>query len=423
MLKKSLVNLPVDINTRIAIVGGGPAGCTASMVLSKNNIEHVLIEKDVHPRDKVCGDALSGKVFSVLKKINPDYVDEITNNPEEFLPSWGVTFYAPNGKGIDIPFYVHNENKRAPGFISKRIFFDEFIFKKALTDKVNILNNCLVTNANYENNKVNLIIKNSSRQFNIKADIVIAADGERSVITKYLHKKKKNLNHFSAGIRAYYGGVRDLHPENFIELHYLKEALPGYFWIFPLPNGGANVGLGMLSSHVSTKKINIKNLLIELINNDLRFKHRFKTAKPEGEIKGWGLPLAMKKNSISGNNYMLTGDAASLIDPFTGEGVSNAMISGYKAAEQAILCLKENNFSAGFMKQYDNSVYQRLGKELSLSKTLQQLVKYPWLFNFVVNKARKNKTLQDTLRCMFDDIDLRKKLKNPFFYSKLIFNH
>lgn len=412
-----------QINTRVAIVGGGPAGCTASMVLSKNNIEHVLIEKDLHPRDKVCGDALSGKVFSILNKIDPDYIKEIATNSELFLPSWGVAFYAPNGKGIDIPFYVNNQNKRAPGFIAKRIFFDDFIFKKTITNQAKTLSNSFVTDAHYLNDKILLKIKNNNHESNILTDLVIAADGERSVIARHLHKKIKNLNHFSAGIRAYYSGLKDLHPENFIELHYIKEALPGYFWIFPLPNGQANVGLGMLSKHVSAKKLNLKKLLLEIVNNDNRFKERFKYSKLEGEINGWGLPLAMKKNVISGNNYMLTGDAASLIDPFTGEGISNAMISGYKAAEQAMLCLKQNNFSAEFMKQYDNSVYKRLGKELRLSKTLQQLVKYPWLFNFIVNKARKNKALQDTLRSMFDDIDLRKKLKNPVFYSKLIFNH
>ncbi|MGI8893214.1 MAG: NAD(P)/FAD-dependent oxidoreductase [Bacteroidia bacterium] len=412
-----------DIYTKVAIIGAGPAGCVSSMVLSKNNIEHVLIEKESHPRDKVCGDALSGKVFTILKKINPDFVDEIHSITDHFLPSWGVTFFAPNGKGIDIPFYLNKENKRAPGFIAKRIDFDNFLFEKTRNSSVNIISDSSVINAEYQSGKVNLEIKSQTGNYKVIADLIIAADGERSVISKTLHQKRKNLNHFSAGIRVYYSGIKDLHPENYIELHYIKQALPGYLWIFPLPCGRANVGMGMLSKDVSEKKINLKQLLKDIIKTDLRFQKRFDTAEQMDEIKGWGLPLAMTKNKISGNNYMLTGDAASLIDPFTGEGISNAMISGYKAAEQAILCIKEKNFSGKFIKQYDISVYHRLGKELQLSKTLQQLVKYPWLFNFVVNKARKNKTLQETLSSMFDDIDLRKKLRDPVFYSKLIFNY
>jgi menaquinone-9 beta-reductase len=412
-----------DIHTKVAITGAGPAGCTASMLLSMFNIEHVLIEKENHPRDKVCGDALSGKVFSVLKKINPDYADEVYTLTEHFLPSWGVTFFAPNGKGIDIPFYKNNLNKRAPGFTVKRIIFDEFLYKKTVNTNARIISNSAVQKAEYYKNKIALDVINGKDSFNIFADLVIAADGERSIITRDIHKKKKNLNHYSAGIRAYYNGIKDLHPENYIELHYIKQALPGYLWIFPLAGGKANVGIGMLSKHVSEKKINLKKLLRKIIEDDPRFCDRFKDAEPDGEIKGWGLPLAMKKNSVSGDNYMLTGDSASLIDPFTGEGVSNAMISGFKAAEQAVLCVQENNFTKEFIKKYDDSLYQRLGKELQLSKTLQKLVEYPWLFNFIVNKARRNKTLQETLSCMFDDIDLRKKLKDPVFYSKLIFNY
>ncbi|MFL5731058.1 MAG: NAD(P)/FAD-dependent oxidoreductase [Cytophagaceae bacterium] len=118
---------------------------------------------------------------------------------------------------------------------------------------------------------------------------------------------------------------------------------------------------------------------------------------------------------------MLIGDAASLIDPFTGEGISHAMISGMHAAEHAADCLVLNRFDATFMSGYDQRVYSRLGKELAISTKMQYLIKYPWLFNFVVNKATKNKELSEMISCMFDDLDLRKKLKSPGFYFRLIF--
>ena len=53
---------------------------------------------------------------------------------------------------------------------------------------------------------------------------------------------------------------------------------------------------------------------------------------------------------------------------------------------------------------------------------MQKLCKYPWLFNFVVNKAHKNKALRETISCMFEDLDLRAKLRNPLFYFKLLLN-
>ena len=62
-------------------------------------------------------------------------------------------------------------------------------------------------------------------------------------------------------------------------------------------------------------------------------KQRFEGSKLEGEIQGWGLPLGSERRTLTGDNFILTGDAGSLIDPFTGEGIGNALLSGMYAAE------------------------------------------------------------------------------------------
>ena len=224
--------------------------------------------------------------------------------------------------------------------------------------------------------------------------------------------------HYCAGLRAYYKGVKDLDPNGYIELHFVKDFLPGYFWIFPLPNGYANVGVGMRSDMVSKKKVNLKEDMLKLIREYEPIRKRFEGAELEGPIRGYGLPLGSKKRPLSGDGFILLGDAGSLIDPFTGEGIGNAMISGLKAAE-TIEALN-GNYTAAALKMYDDSVYKRLWPELSLSKKMQELVKYPWLFNLVVNKAVRSKTLRETISCMFEDIDLRGRLKDPRFYLKVL---
>ena len=120
---------------------------------------------------------------------------------------------------------------------------------------------------------------------------------------------------------------------------------------------------------------------------------------------------------------MLTGDAACLIDPFSGEGIGNALYSGMLAAAAVKEAIAEKDFSAAFLKSaYDDVVYKRLGGELKLSATLQRLCKYPWLFNFVVNKAYKSPSLRNTISCMFTDMDLREQLSKPSFYLKILMN-
>ena len=149
---------------------------------------------------------------------------------------------------------------------------------------------------------------------------------------------------------------------------------------------------------------------------------RFKNAKPVEEPKGFGLPLGSKRISISGNRFILLGDAASLIDPFTGEGIGNAMISGRIAATHIDHCLKERKFDSGFNAQYDQAIYNKLSNELNISQRLQKMLSRPWLFNLIVRKANKNKHLHFFLEDMLDDPNQRKQITKFSFYYKLIFN-
>ncbi|MFN7312805.1 MAG: NAD(P)/FAD-dependent oxidoreductase [Bacteroidota bacterium] len=411
-------------HTDIVIVGAGPAGCSTSLFLAKQKIPHTIIEKAIFPRDKVCGDALSGKTVYVLNQLNPDIVPAFAGLNQEFIDSWGVKFVAPNGKAIDIPFKQDiSKEKYPPGFISKRMDFDHELFKRLDRNYAHVIEGAEVTDVLQQNGLSEINYTQNNQSFQIKnIKLVVGAEGDRSIIGKKLGLIKKENDHYCAGIRAYYSGVEGMHPQNFIELHFLPEMLPGYFWIFPLPNGMTNVGAGMLSSEVSKRKVNLKQDMLDAIANNPNIKNRFKNAKLEGKIQGWGLPLGSKKRPLSGNGFLLTGDAGALIDPFTGEGIGNALYSGMMAADVIAEAIKNNRFDATFLNQYDVAFYNRQWDELKLSHTMQKLCKYPWLFNFVVNKAHKNKALRETISCMFEDLDLRAKLRNPLFYFKLLLN-
>ncbi|MCK7558744.1 hypothetical protein MKQ70_28645 [Chitinophaga sedimenti] len=139
-------------------------------------------------------------------------------------------------------------------------------------------------------------------------------------------------------------------------------------------------------------------------------------------LEGYGLPLGSKKRPISGERFMLLGDAAYLIDPFTGEGIGNAIYCGVYAADQAAAALQSADFSAANLAAYDERVYRALWPELQLSHRLQKLVKYPRLFNMLMKAATRNKQLQELVSCMFYEMDIRKKLAQPSFYFKLLLN-
>lgn len=410
--------------TSAIIIGAGPAGAATSFFLSKYAIPHIVVEKERFPRDKVCGDACSGKTALVINRANPAWLSEILADDNNFLPSWGIKFVAPNGKGIDVPFTAsRTADTKAPGFTVPRLTFDNFLFQKMSSPYCTVFQNARVSSISSGNGKVAVTLSSNNAEYEIESPVIIGADGDKSIVRKKFLTDDAVEKTYAVGLRAYYKGVTGLHAENFIELHFLKEMLPGYFWIFPLPGGVVNVGVGLLSEQIRNKKINLREQMLFAIKNNPHIAPRFAGAQLVDKIQGWGLPLAMNRQAISGDNFMLTGDAASLIDPFSGEGIGNAMYSGMLAADAIRQAAEHRDYSATFLKNaYDDVVYKRLGEEFKISAALQRLCRHPWLFNFVVNKAARSPSLRNTISSMFTDMDLREQLRKPSFYLRILMN-
>ena len=409
----------------IVIIGCGPAGSIASIFLSKSKIPHLVLEKETFPRDKICGDACSGKTSFVLRKANPEFLNELFSNEDILMPSEGIVFSAPNGRCIDVPFPKNKIINNQPiGFVSKRLHFDNFLFEKAHSPLATILQQVTITEIDRTCEGYRITYKLKEGQLiKVNCFLLIGADGDKGITRKKFLNENTVTKSSSIGLRAYYKGVTDMHAENFLELHFLKEVLPGYLWIFPMTNGHANIGIGMNAEIARKKKINLRKVMLEALKNNPIIKERFKNATLIDKIYGWGLPTTESKTKISGSNFILIGDAASLVDPFTGEGIGNALYSGMLAAEAAGAAITENNFSADFFyKKYDTVLFSRIGDELKLSLTMQKLVRYPWLINFVINKANKSESLKKTISSMFTDLDVRALLKKPSFYFDILFN-
>jgi len=128
---------------------------------------------------------------------------------------------------------------------------------------------------------------------------------------------------------------------------------------------------------------------------------RFKHAERIGNIQGFDLPLGSRKVPMSGDRFMLCGDAASLIDPLSGEGIGQAIVSGRYAGWHAKKCFEENNFSAAFMKQYDEQVYLKFWSRHRKNHFIQQLMNREWLLNGIFNVASKNRLIRNVMSRSF----------------------
>lgn len=409
------------LKTDICIVGAGPGGVATALKLSHLNIPCVLVDKAVFPRDKICGDAISGKAVTILRRIDPAIVERFEAAVTEQTEVWGIRFVSPKAKEIDVPFRPGFDPLNDPkqGFVSKRIDFDRMLIEE-VKRRENIALYQGVSIDHYEKTPQGYRISDKKRTFEVETRILILANGANSNFSRHHAGLEKDEKHHAGAVRAYYRNVEGLHPHGFIELHFLKDIIPGYLWIFPLPGGYANVGLGMRSDYLSKRRFNLSKSLPQLIENSPHLRSRFKDAELTGKITGYGLPLGSKKRRISGDHFMLVGDAGHLIDPLSGEGIGNAIYSGFIAAEQAQKCLETDNFSAKFLEAYDERVARVLGKEMEISYRLQQMMARPWLVNLLANWVSRNRSLLDIISRMYTDLEVRKKSLNPFFWVRLL---
>jgi geranylgeranyl reductase family protein len=402
----------------VLIVGAGPAGMTTAIKLADTGIKVAVLEKDVYPREKICGDALSGKVMNILKRMPGNAYDDFLSQIDKY-PAWGISFIAPDMTRLDVPFLTGSREKNiAPVCLCKRYYFDKFLYDIC----------CRYSNISlFENQDVKKVYIRDGRAYaetedgTYSAKILVGADGHRSLVRKSLTSYTENKRNTCLAVRAYYENVSGTHPGDFLELFFLKELLPGYFWIFSLPGNQFNVGLGMMQSYVVKRRINLSKALENIIKTHSQISPRFRDAKIAGKYEAHSLPLGTRKTVRSGDHFLLLGDAASLVDPFSGEGIGNAMASGEVAGDVIIRCFEQNRFDATFLKYYDQRIAKRILWEFRYSKTIQRLGHSAGIFNFFARRAARDKELQDLLETILIDDRLKNRLKNPVFYLKLLF--
>ena len=439
-------------NAQITILGAGPAGAATALKLAQLGIPCVLIDKAEFPRDKICGDGISNQCVHVLQKwLDPSLVERFAAATDLQIDSWGLQVEGTKGNGFEIPYKPFSKEKTEmpSGFVCKRRDFDNFLVEevrrspliefyenieitqfveskiknselKGLQDSSNSKNADLSRLLGEGLSNGGFLLSDKTGNFKIQTQLVIASDGAQSRFARQIGGIELDNKHFMASVKAYYSGVTGFHKDNFLEFYFLKDFLPGYFWIFPLPNGEANVGIAIVSEDVSQRKLNLKKCLEEVI--EMRFKNRFSNAQVVGKIEGFGLPLGSKRRKLSGDNYMLTGDAASLIDPLTGEGIANALLSGVVAAEKAAECLKKGDFSAQILRGYDERIYRMRGQEFKVSYWLQRQFRRAWFFDTLVWLISKNQHLARTFAFVFTDVNLKKQLLSPSFWWSVLRN-
>ena len=400
------------------IVGAGPAGTSAALYANKLGLKCILLDKALFPRDKICGDALSGKTVRILREL--ELLDGIENLEGSDINR--ITFGGPSHNKFDVHLNGDGDDyrHRTKGYVIPRLIFDNFLFENAsrVTDT---RQGFTVTDLIYENDVLSGVkgVSKEGKQEKFFAPIILGCDGPNSIVARKLGLYKMDMDNTAVAIRCYYEGIEGLTDQ--IELHYVSEAKPGYFWLFPAGEGKANIGIGLSKNDAKKEDRTLKQIMDEIIESNY-FRKRFANARALETPKGWNLPMGSIKRKNHGSGYLLLGDAAGLVDPFTGEGIGNAMVSAKHAIDIVKKAKDIGDYSINILREYDALVWNELGGELKTSTKLQNLARYSFLLNFVIDRAARSEDVQEIISGMLSNQVSRNALSNPMFYFKILFS-
>lgn len=398
------------------IVGAGPSGSSCALFLAKEGKKVLLLDKEKFPREKICGDAISGKSINILREL--ELLDTLSKTEHGVVD--GVKLVAPNGKEVTVPFRKANGMDCA-GYCIPREVTDNILAKTVLEEKnITFIQNFKVKKAivNPQGAIVGIEGESGEKYF---AKVVVGADGAGSVISRNTEQKANPPEHLYMGVRAYYDNVTQL--QDNIELFFIDEVLPGYLWIFPLGKNKANVGLGILASDMKKRKMHPNNVLLNAIQNSPKLKKRFESSKMIGKIGAWTIPLGSYKKKLTGDGWILVGDAASLVDPFSGEGFGNAVSSGKFAAKTINMALnisKDEYLHENELVHYTQTVEQELYPEMETTYKLQKATRFKFMLNLFISKAADKPEFRKIVIDMLSSNEEKNKVEDPLFYLKLL---
>lgn len=411
----------------LIIVGAGPAGSTAALYARRHGLRILLLDRATFPRDKTCGDAISGQAMAILRELG--LLSDVAALPGGSVGH--VVLGSPDNTQarielppIEIPQGDGDTAAVSGGFVIRRQILDALLCAEAREAADEYLEGFAVQELLFEDGAACGVRghwtppgSHATEEGEFRGRMILGCDGFNSIVARTTGLYHHDSRHGLVALRCYYENVDGLDGQ--IELHFVREASPGYFWMFPLEEGRANIGIGMLHAAVKKQGVNLRDALARVIARP-PFAERFALARPLEKPVGWNLPVGSKRRPCSGDGFLLLGDAAGLIDPFTGEGISNAMYSARVAAEVAAEAVAAGDFSARFLMRYSRRLWEGLRSDLRTSARMQRIARFQPVTNFVIRRAARDPELRALITEMIRDPGCRKKLTDPLFYLRLL---
>ena len=310
------------------IVGAGPAGASAAFHLARRDRRVLMIDAHRFPRDKSCGDGLTPPAVRMLGEMGVLPLLSASHDVR------GVRVFM-RGHGTRDFHYAHRSDLDGHGLVVPRHVLDEAICRRAVAAGADLWEQARVTAPVLDTDRVvGVLVRRGGRTLEVRAPVVVAADGAHSRLARAIGLLPTPAVPLGFAIRGYLPDIADLDDmlEIFLPLTDPSDryVLPSYGWVFPTGSDSANVGVGLFRK---SENGNLGRLLDGFLARLSAERPSFRSRLPGGKWTAAPLRFDFSPERCVGPGVVLVGDAAGLVSPFTGEGISYALESGKLAAD------------------------------------------------------------------------------------------
>jgi geranylgeranyl reductase family protein len=353
------------IETDVLVIGAGPAGSAAAIAATRHGLDVVVVDKARFPRDKCCGDGLTTLGLRMLADLGFDPAT---------VPNWfdvdDIVIRGPSGRETSLQLPRGQGSYAA---VAPRVELDAALVQLAAATGARMhLGHAFSGFAAGAADGDRLAIEVDGLG-TVLASHVIAADGMWSPVRKALGLAEPGYLGEWHAFRQY---ARHVTGPAATQLFVWFEAdlLPGYAWSFPLPDGRANIGFGLLRT-AGTSVQHMRTLWPELLARPHVRAALGEGAELEGRHLAWPIPARVDRATLAVGQVLFVGDAAAATDQLTGEGIGQALLTGIEAANAIAGSRAEGPLVAG--DRYRASVRHHLVADHRMSIALSRVVTHP----------------------------------------------
>jgi menaquinone-9 beta-reductase len=334
------------------VVGAGPGGSIAALVLARAGARVALVDKAAFPRDKACGDLVGPRGVRVLEELGVSVPD--AGHGADLLA------VGPSGHRSRLPAFP-GRSYAGHGIVVPRLTFDDALRSAAIAAGAEPVRARISAVEQDPGGPVRAVVAGDGRRF--EAGVVIGADGALSPVARLAGMLDSAAALWGFAIRAYVPAQVPLPLLVLLDAE-RRRIFPGYGWLFPGADGAANVGIGVGLGH-ERRQAQLRGDLDRFCGMLRAAGDLAGDAQPGQVIGGWlrmgatGTPPAM-------GNVLLVGDAAGLVNPLQGEGIAPAMVS----ARLAALAVLADPARAGQL--YTDAVSDAFGRYMPGAAALQE---------------------------------------------------